>query len=210
MLEINNPPLQTVVSDVTGIISRPWGDFFRQLYGIASTYMATVANILGPYGAASNGAVDYAGAVDTRPGDWGTAEAGSSPITFKNVPSGYRVRILRVQGTLIAFPKVVTPGTPFDVGTYSGYSWGLLTTAPGGSSRATFQADDCLVWLQGAVGCYDPSEIYFDIDCSANGLLEADNIVNSQYAIFLNTFPSGNPIHIEATWTWQYQFEPAP
>ena len=63
---------------------------------------------LGPFSTALNFAVDLAGIPDTRPGTWGNAGFAQNLVTF-SPPAGYLVRVLRVYGDFIGFPKSGAP-----------------------------------------------------------------------------------------------------
>ncbi|HZT29594.1 MAG TPA: hypothetical protein VFA33_06925 [Bryobacteraceae bacterium] len=164
--------------------------------------------VLGPFSAATNFSLDLEGSPDTRPGTWGDAGSATDTIQFENVPAGNSVRILRVYGDFIAWPKGFVPnyGVGPAEGNYAAVSWGLLTTAPGGSQRVNPAADNAMVWIQQAVRV-DPVRAPFDFDTSAGGLLQPDNKLQSQMAVFLNTI--GLPIHMEATFVIVYQYESA-
>lgn len=156
---------------------------------------------LGPYSAAMNFTADMAGTPDLRPGTWGNAQAYPIRIPF-HPPASYRVRILRVYGDFVAMPTtgVIQPGT------YSEVSWGLLSTAPGGSSRVDLAADDCFLWNQTVLTARrDMQRMPFDYVVKDGGLLAADNILILQIAVSLNT--TGLTIHLEPTLTAVYQFE---
>ena len=157
--------------------------------------------ILGPYSTAVNFAIDLAGVPDTRPGTWGNAAAAQNLVQF-TPPAGHLVRILRVYGDFIAFPKAGTPraGTTCEVG------WGLKSTAADGSERVSTGYDNSFVWLQdvvapGRLGC----RAEFNFDVSTGGLLGADHKMISQAFVGLNT--TGLTIHMEPTFVMVYQFE---
>lgn len=159
------------------------------------------APVLGPYSAATNLTFDSAGKPDTRAGTWGSADYVDFPIKF-HPPDGYRVRVLRAYGDFIAFPKQgVVPQ-----GTYSEASWGLMTTAPGGSSRVDASADDCFLWRQTLVTSGVPfGHESFNDDVHVGGLLEPDNLMIWRLAVSINT--TGLVIHLEPTFVFVYQFE---
>lgn len=147
---------------------------------------------------ASNFAVDLLGLVDTRPGCWGRADYELKRITFRP-PAGYRVRILRASGDLVSWARGrVARGTEF------GTLLGLQTTAPEGSQRADWLADNTMLYVQDAANV-KPSTRHFDQDVSAGGLLEPDNVLVVKIASWLNT--TGYPIHLEATLNLTYRWE---
>jgi hypothetical protein len=157
----------------------------------------------GPYSTALNFSVDLAGTPDTRPGTWGNAGFAQN-LTIFSPPAGQRVRVLRIYGNFIAFPRSGAPraGTSCEVG------WGLKTTAPDGSAYASTGYDNSFVWLQDVVTSPLPScRLMFDFDVHAGGLLEPDHHLISQTFVALNT--TGLTIHMEPTFTAVYQFEPA-
>jgi hypothetical protein len=160
--------------------------------------------IEGTYTTSINIALDFIGKDDTRVSTWGKTDSYGSPIKF-NAPAGYRVRILHVYGDFIAQPLgVVAPGTYCEIG------WGLKSTAPDGSTRVTYPGyrntafDNSFVWRQDFVNSANQGKsLHFDY--ATNFLLESDNILISQAFIALNT--TGLTIHMEPTFTVEYQFE---
>ncbi|HEY4089337.1 MAG TPA: hypothetical protein VGM43_25580 [Bryobacteraceae bacterium] len=157
---------------------------------------------LGPYSTAVNFSIDLAGTPDTRPGAWGNAGFAQNVTTF-SPPAGYQVRVLRIYGNFIGFPKsgVVGAATSCEVG------WGLKTTAPDGSAYASTGYDNSFVWIQDAVTGASPScRLMFDFDVHVGGLLQPDHKLISQTFVALNT--TGLTIHMEPTFTMVYQFEP--
>lgn len=156
---------------------------------------------LGPYSTAVNFSIDLAGVPDTRPGTWGNAAFGQNVATF-TPPAGYRVRVLRIYGDFIAFPKAGVPGS----GKSCEVGWGLKSTATDGSTRLSTGYDNSFVWLQNAITAPAPScRAAFDHVVETGGLLEADNKMISQTFVALNT--TGLTIHMEPTFTVVYQFE---
>jgi hypothetical protein len=158
---------------------------------------------LGPYSTALNFSVDLAGTPDTRPGTWGNAGFAQNLTTF-SPPARYRVRVLRIYGNFIGFPRSGVPaeGTSCEIG------WGLKTTAPDGSVHASTGYDNSFVWLQEVVTTASPARsVVFDFDVHVGGLLEADHHLISQTFVALNT--TGLTIHMEPTFTMVYQFESA-
>lgn len=160
---------------------------------------------LGPYSAASNFSVDLMGVADTRTSTWGNAAAYTWNMPF-HPPAGYRVRILRLRGDLVAWPKVLPGGTPAPAGMVSGVLLAFATTAPGGSSRCDYCSDGCMLYIQDALGAL-PVRAAYDQDTSAGGLLEPDNILNVTVSSWLNV--TGKYIHLEPTFVVTYRFEPA-
>ena len=175
------------------------------------TFSATDALVyspaLGPYSTAINIAGDLTGVIGDCPGTWGGCAAYASQVQF-HPPTGYRTRILRVYGNFIAAPKTGTPAPNqrFEVG------YGLKTTAPDESSLVTYPGyaatgyDGSFLWLQDYITpIADKSVIPFNVDVSAGGLLEPDNILISQAFIALDQ--TGLTVHEEVSFVAIYQFE---
>jgi len=157
--------------------------------------------ILGPYSTAVNFSIDLAGTPDARPGTWGNAGFAQNVTTF-SPPAGQRVRVLRVYGDFIGFPKSGIPraGTSCEIG------WGLKTTAADGSTRLSNGYDNSFIWLQHVVTSNGWScRAAFDHTVEVGGLLEADHKMISQTFVALNT--TGLTIHMEPTFTVVYRFE---
>ena len=150
-----------------------------------------------PCSLGTNFSADLYGQPDTRPDTWGTAEANYKAITFKP-PDGYRVRILRVYGDYLIWPV-----GPVQSGRYAGALFGLQTTAPEGSVRADWAADNTLLYLQVATSG-KPERAAFDVDVSAGGLLEPDHKLIVKMASWLND--TGMKIHMEPSFVVVYQF----
>ena len=81
--------------------------------------------LLGTYSASGNFAADLNGPLDGRPGTWGTAEAQTWPVKFF-VPDGYRVRIVAIQGDLLAMPRTMPEDAPVTMATLPLISMALL------------------------------------------------------------------------------------
>ena len=157
--------------------------------------------ISSPYSTAVNFSIDLAGNPDTRPGVWGSSGFAQNITTF-SPPSGQRVRIVRVYGDFIGFPKSGVPraGTSCEIG------WGLKTTAPDGSARLSNGYDNSFVWLQDVITSNSwSSRAAFDHVVEVGGLLEPDHKMISQTFVALNT--TGLTIHMEPTFTVVYRFE---
>jgi hypothetical protein len=157
--------------------------------------------VRGPYSTAVNFSVDLAGEPDTRAGTWGSAASAQNIVTF-SPGAGGRVRILRIYGDFLGFPRsgTIPAASSCEIG------WGLKTTAPDGSTRASTGYDNSFVWLQNALNASAPiRRASFDFQVNVGGLLEADNKVISQTFVALNT--TGLTIHMEPTFTMIYQFE---
>jgi hypothetical protein len=162
------------------------------------------AQILGPYSASANFTADLFGPVDTRPGCWGNAESATWELEFYP-PPGYRVRILAIDGDLVAWPKVLPEDDPVAEGTYAGVLLGFQVAGPDGSVRCDYCADNTMVYVQSALDSH-PAVRSFSRNTAAAGLLAADNKLYIKVASWLNTF--GLPVHLEPTFDVLYQFEP--
>jgi len=150
------------------------------------------------YRGANNFSVDLRGEPDGRAGTWGRAGYYVHAVTFKP-PAGCRVRILRAYGDFLAWPRGVPPA-----GTFAGVLFGLQTTAPEGSQRADFLADNTMLYIQGAVSQHGRERMPFDVKIS-DGLLESDHRLLYKFAVWLND--TGLEIHMEASVTLVYRFE---
>jgi hypothetical protein len=158
--------------------------------------------ILGPFSSSANFSADLLGARDTRPDTWGNADSASWTIQFRP-PAGYRVRILKLRGDLVAWPRVLPGEPPVPRGTYAGVLLGFMTTAPDGSLRCDPCADNAMLYIQHAMESA-PVRAPFDYD-RVNVLLESDNKLLVKVAAWLNS--TGRPIHIEPTFTVVYRYE---
>jgi hypothetical protein len=149
-----------------------------------------------------NFSVDLAGKPDGRPGTWGAADSVQQPVIFYP-PAGYHVRILSVHGDFIGWPKagVIPAGTSAEAG------WGLKTTAPDGTTSANYGYDNTAVWVQcGLTAAADNCTRTYDRQFAGGFDLPADNTLNSQTFIAINT--SGATVHMEPTFTIEYEFVP--
>lgn len=151
-----------------------------------------------PCSLAANFSADIKGDPDTRVDTWGTAGAVFKRITFTQKP-GYRVRILRVYGDFLIWPM-----GKVKQGRFAGALFGLQTTAPDGSIRADWAADNCFLYVQVATGG-GPARSAFDYDTKAGGLLEADGVLVLKMAGWLND--TGLAIHMEPSFVVVYQLE---
>jgi hypothetical protein len=154
-----------------------------------------------PRSAAANFSVDLKGEPDVRPSTWGT----SGYVVWKvplSVPAGKRIRILRVYGDFLAWPKGKAPD-----GTYAGALLSLHTSSPDKpvNTVSPYLADNCFLYLQTATGGL-PSRAPFDDDVSAGGLL-TDGTLYVKVAVWLNN--TGLEIHMEPTMVVVYRFEDA-
>lgn len=144
---------------------------------------------------------DLCGPIDTRPNTWGRAEAAELPIKF-NPPIGHKVRVTRIRGDLVSWPLIgscassTDPGRQISSGNYSGLLVGFSTTAPEGSKRCNWCADNTLLYVQDGLKSGEVRRTPFNWTMSR--LLEPDNTLVLKIATWLNTI--GSPIHVEATW----------
>lgn len=148
----------------------------------------------------TNIAWDSAGKPDTRPGCWGNADSADTPIVFQEVPAGKRVRILRVYGDWIMWPRgAIAPGSA------AGGLTGLMLPACAQSPYVGpgLGAAGCFLYLQ--MGCGQmPQRAPIDITIRS-GLLGADNTMILRLAQFLNE--TGASIHQETTLVVEFRFE---
>jgi hypothetical protein len=150
---------------------------------------------------ATNFSSDILGDLDDRQDTWGRAGYTLHRIKF-TPPVGHRVRITKVQGDFVAWPKRIHP-SDYKQG-YAGALFGLVTTAPDGSVRADWAADNTMLYVQVATSG-EAARAAFEHDVSAGGLLEADHVLIVKMAAWLNTLEV--PIHCEPSFTLVYHWE---
>lgn len=151
--------------------------------------------VYGEMTVATNHADDLAGSPDTRPDTWGLAAANEHVVVFVP-PEGCHVRILRVYGDVVAWPKEEPEAGK------AGVLWGLRTTASDGSRWSKQAADNTFLYYQfGTRG--EIARISFDVQL--NNRLGDDNTLISKVAAWLNT--TGQPIHIEPSFVIVFRFE---
>jgi hypothetical protein len=155
-----------------------------------------VPSLLGPFSAATNHADDILGTPDSRQGTWGMAGSYTHNYAF-HPPAGYRVRVLRVYGNFQRWMR--DPGLP---GKCAGVLWGLRSNGDD-SSPMEPASNNTMLYIQDAT-CGAPFRDSVDVKIE-NGLLAADNVLRSIVAVFLNE--TGEPIHLEPSFTVVYQFE---
>lgn len=163
--------------------------------------------ISSPCSAAANFAYDLIGTPDSRAGTWGSAGSQTYKMTFK-VPPGYRVRVLRVYGDFVFWPR----GTPQPdagdnvVGHAVGVLFGLSSTAPDGSAlvEGGGASDNCFLYIQDSSKGGE-RRAPFDYDTHIGGLLEPDGVMVVKAAVWLNTM--GLAVHIEPSFTTIFQYE---
>jgi len=141
------------------------------------------------------------GTPDTRPETWGTQGSLIWPLHF-DAPSGTRVRVLRVYGDFIIWPRGKVPE-----GTYAGTLFSLHTSdpqAPSSFALMSLMAENCFLYLQMATGG-KPERAPFDFNVQDGGLLSPDNTLYAKVAVWLND--TGLAIHMEPTWVTVFQLE---
>lgn len=139
---------------------------------------------------------DAVGTPDARPGTWGTAGFDDGRIDFK-VPTGFKVRILRVYGNFTARMRGTVPE-----GQYAGALFGLLKTGSAPSDLATFSSTNCLLYVQADVGSV-PAHVEFDTRVD-DGVLD-DGVLWIRRAVYLNE--TGISIHEEPSFVVVFQWE---
>ena len=160
--------------------------------------LTAICAVAQTYSAATNLSVDLKGTPDLRQDTWGTADYSIKTITF-NPPPGHRVRILRVYGDFVSWPiGKVEPGK------FAGVLLGLQTTAPEGSTRMDWGADNTMLYIQDATGG-GPRRAAFDFDVSDAGLLQPDNKLLVKMAVWLND--TDLIIHMEPSFVMVYRYE---
>jgi len=152
--------------------------------------------------ASSNLSVDLMGAPDTRLATWGTADYHDFRVSLPAL--GKRVRVLRIAGDLVAWPRVLPGELPVSPGQYAGVLVGFMTTAAEGSMRCLPCADNTMIYAQGAMSAA-PVRVPFDREVSVGGALEADQVLVVRVASWLNS--TGRPVHAEATFTVTWRAE---
>jgi hypothetical protein len=106
-----------------------------------------------------NFAFDIDGEMDTRPTTWGRHGVQTSPLAFQ-VPTGQRVRILRIVGDLTA--RWRTLGQPRPEGLYTGVLAAIHKPESSGSRHADWAADGHFVYVQGDIGETGVVRVPFD------------------------------------------------
>lgn len=158
-----------------------------------------------------NFSVDLQGPVDHRQATWGRADAQIIKITFPDAPPGSRVHVLRVYGDFVAWPKGKAPdgtcaGVLMSMASTRGNNGDRLACESGGTFLARCAADGTFLYKQRALCAGSPaSNMDFDLDVSAGGLLEPDNIMELKVASWLND--TGLVIHMEPTFVVVYRYE---
>lgn len=154
------------------------------------------------YSASANFSVDLLGEPDTRLNTWGTAGQSVWPVHF-DIPQMYRVRILRVYGDFLIWPRGEVP-----IGKYAGALFSLHTSTPEKpiSEFTDLMVKNCFLYLQLATSG-QPQRAPFDHRVSSGGLLDKDNTLYVKVAVWLND--TGLELHMEPTWVTVFQIEDA-
>lgn len=160
-----------------------------------------------PCSTAINFSFDLIGTPDDRPDTWGTAGVQTKQLVF-HPPEGYRVRIIRVYGDFVVWPRGNAGSDRGDMvfGKLAGTLLGLSSTAPDRSEyvEGGGASDGCFLYVQVAAK-KDPERVAIDHNTAMGGLLEKDGTVNVKAAVWLNTL--GLAIHMEPSLVLVYQFE---
>lgn len=164
---------------------------------------------------ATNLSVDLRGKPDTRPTTWGTAEAfewgvdskDQDSITF-HPPTGQRVKILAVQGDLVAWPtEMGLKPAVIPVGRYAGVLLGLgrqPRSPQVSSAHCSLCCRDVFVYVQGVLS-QQQSTLRIPLQYAAvNYILGPDHKLYVKVAVWLND--TGLAVHLEPTMTIQYQW----
>lgn len=141
---------------------------------------------------------DLYGPKDTRNMTWGHADFDTLPIKF-TPPAGYRVHITRLRGDLLSWPKSEKI-IPFNG--VAGVLLGFSTTANEGSIHCDWCADNTIVYVQDGLTGQEVRRTPFD--WQVDRILEKDHTLVLKIASYLNTY--GVPIHIEATWSAEFEY----
>ncbi len=165
---------------------------------ISVLLFTALSSVAQTYSLGTNFSADLKGVPDNRADTWGDADYVVKAITFKP-PQGYRVRIIRAYGDFLVWPiGKVEPGR------FAGVLFGLQTTAPEGSIRADWAADNTMLYIQDATGG-EARRAPFNFDTSAGGLLEDDHKLLVKMAVWLND--TGLFIHMEPSFVLVYRYE---
>lgn len=154
---------------------------------------------------------DLLGEDDKRPNTWGRSGVREVPYKFLNVPEGYRVRILKIEGDLVCWPRQSLPTElSASAGACAGVLWGLTrtnVTEQGESKTLEYASDGCFVYVQDAAVAGKKSRTAFSrcfsTDCP-DALLTEDHTFINKIAIFLSELGT---IHLEATANITFTYE---
>ena len=154
------------------------------------------------YIASGNFATDLVGTQDTRQNTWGRADYVVYPVKFQE-QGGKRIQIVSVRGDAVAWIKSLPGDPPTPPESASGVLVSFSTTAPDGSTRCDYCADNCILYVQGVVTEKQPSMRAPFSETGLNTVLP-DGVLNAKVASWLNT--TGKPIHIELTYTIRFRY----
>jgi hypothetical protein len=161
------------------------------------------ALLMGPFTASGNFAYNLYGTLDTRQQTWGYQDSQEEVLTF-SPPPGFRVRITRLRGDLVAWATPSTIPAPPPPGTTAGVLLAFHDSTPDGSTRCDYCADNTPLYLQDSVTAAKPNT-RAPFDVAVDWVLPADNRMIVKAASYLNT--TGQTIHAEATFTVTFSFE---
>ncbi len=145
---------------------------------------------------------DLAGQPDTRPGTWGTAGVAYHQVAF-HPPAGCAVKILSISGDVVAWIRDYSYGQ-------AGVLVGIHRQMWGGKNpwaACDYCSEDTPFYRQMAVS-EKPETTTFDHAYRAGWLVGPDNTLWFKHAVWLND--TGQPVHLETTWTIEFQWTPAP
>lgn len=157
-----------------------------------------------PFTVSGNFPRDLYGPLDDRNLTWGHAAAEVLPIRF-SPPPGYRVRILKLRGDLVAMPRVIDAADPAPANGYAGVLMGFSTTSSAGAAECDFCATGCMLYIQDNLHGGEARRAPYDYSFRDERiLLDRDNLLNLKLAAYLNT--TGHPIHMEGTYTITFEW----
>jgi len=150
---------------------------------------------------------------------WGNSASVTSAIPFTSVPAGYSVEILHVSGDQIAAPG--PNGTMASNGTVYAKPYSTCIPAANSISYVLFSLTNTTPvkqvfspLQQGAGFIFHQLQVpaagaraSFDNDVVPNAVLNSDNILNANQAMFLNT--TGCPTHMELSLAITFKFVPS-
>jgi hypothetical protein len=169
---------------------------------IASVHAAAAAPAIpctsSPCQFSTNIAWDTAGTPDTRPSTWGNTAVVNSAIPFVNVPKGYAVQIVHVEGDEIAAPHGAMAANSMAyvlVGLTNSSPNQSPYVGPGLGSSGTAVYNQMPVPQSGGRIHIESSQIL---------TLNADNLMYIKQALFLST--AGVSEHLEATINLRFNY----
>jgi hypothetical protein len=152
-----------------------------------------------PHVVSGNLSADIKGELDTRVGTFGYAGVAYHEIKFNNIPTGHRVRILRIQGDTVAWPIGRTaPGS--NAGILSGFT--TRQYPMGAPALCTLCSADVLTYVQATVTRQGVTRT-FKYNYKRGYTIPKGSIWLKQ-ASWLNTFDV--PVHIETTYNITFDY----